>query len=98
MGRSKTIKRRVKSISGIEKILWLNEFDSTLKQITSQNSAIYLNKNEHYRSNSKTQTREDRFIAKFKNEYPTHSVHSNNPILQHLRSIKDPLEINQRLK
>ena len=91
----KLSKEEAKSISGIEKILWLNEFDSTLKQITSQNSAIYLNKNEHYRSNSKTQTREDRFIAKFKNEYPTHSVHRSNPILQLLRSIKDPLEINQ---
>ena len=92
---SKLSKSDARSISGIEKILWLNEFDSTLKEMTSQNNGIYLNKNEHYRNNSETQTREDRFIGKFKKEYPTHSVYRSNPILQHLRSIKDPLEINQ---
>ena len=91
----KLSKEDARSISGIEKILWLDEFDSTLKEITSQNNGIYLNKNEHYRNNSQTQTREDRFISKFKKEYPTHSVYRSNPILQHLRSIKDPLEINQ---
>lgn len=91
----KLSKEDARLVSGIEKILWLNEFDSTLKEITSQNNGIYLNKNEHYRNNSETQTREDRFISKFKKEYPTHSVYRSNPILQHLRSIKDPLEIKQ---
>ena len=91
----KLSKEEARSISGIEKILWLNEFETTLKEITSQNNSIYLNKNEHYRNNSETQTREDRFISKFKKEYPTHSVYRSNPILQHIRSIKDPLEINQ---
>ena len=91
----KLSKQNARLISGIDKILWLNEFDSTLKKIASQNNGIYLNKNEHYRNNSKTQTREDRFILKFKKEYPTHSVYRSNPILQHLRSIKDPLEIKQ---
>ena len=91
----KLSKEDARSISGIEKILWLNEFEPTLKEITSQNNGIYLNKNEHYRNNSETQTREDRFISKFKKEYPTHSVYRSNPILQHIRSIKDPLEINQ---
>ena len=91
----KLSKEDARSISGIEKILWLNEFEPTLKEITLQNNGIYLNKNEHYRNNSETQTREDRFISKFKKEYPTHSVYRSNPILQHLRSIKDPLEIKQ---
>ena len=85
----KLSKEDARSISGIEKILWLNEFEPTLKEITSQNNGIYLNKNEHYRNNSETQTREDRFISKFKKEYPTHSVYRSNPILQHIRSIKD---------
>ena len=91
----KLSKEDARSISGIEKILWLDEFDSILKEITSINNGIYLNKNEHYRNNSLTQTREDRFISKCKKEYPTHSLYRSNPILQHLRSIKDPLEINQ---
>jgi len=79
----------------LRKFLWLDEFEPILKEITPQNNGIYLNKNEHYRNNSETETREDRFISKFKKEYPTHSVYRSNPILQHLRSVKDPLEINQ---
>ena len=91
----KLSKQNARIVSGIDKILWLNEFDSTLKKIASPNNGIYINKNEHYRNNSKTQTREDKLILKFKKEYPTHSVYRSNPILQHLRSIKDPLEIKQ---
>lgn len=91
----KLSKEDARSISGIDKVFWLSEFDSILKKITSQNKGIYLNKNEHYRNNSETQTREDRFIIKFKKKYPDLVVHRSNPILQHLRSIKDPLEINQ---
>ena len=49
----KLSKEDARSISGIEKILWLNEFEPTLKEITSQNNGIYLNKNEHYRNNSR---------------------------------------------
>jgi Xaa-Pro aminopeptidase len=42
-----------------------------------------------------TQTREDRFIDWCKKTYPAHSVGKSNPILQQLRSVKSPEEIEQ---
>ena len=39
------------------------------------------------------QTREDRFIERVKREFPLHEILRSNPILQHLRSIKEPEEI-----
>ena len=38
------------------------------------------------------QTREDRFIERVKERFPLHEI-LRNPILQHLRSIKEPEEI-----
>ena len=54
---------------------------------------IYLNRNEHYRAVLEVQTREDRFIERVKREFPLHEILPSNPILQHLRSIKEPEEI-----
>jgi Xaa-Pro aminopeptidase len=54
---------------------------------------IYFNTNEHYRQAVETQTREDRFIEKCKKEYPAHQYAKSNPILQTIRGIKEPEEI-----
>ena len=40
----------------------------------------------------KLKLREDRFTKWLKNKYPAHSVAKSNPILQRLRSVKDPNE------
>src|SRR5690606_17331207 len=40
-----------------------------------------------------TETREARFTKWLKDKYPAHSVAKSNPILQRLRSVKDPIEI-----
>ncbi len=57
-----------------------------------QNSAenIYINTNEHYRAKVETQTREDRFIAWCKEQFPKKNYEKSNFILQELRGVKDP--------
>jgi Xaa-Pro aminopeptidase len=40
-----------------------------------------------------TQTREDRFILKCKEQFPAHSWAKSNPILQQIRGVKEPQEI-----
>jgi len=55
---------------------------------------MYINTNEHYRAAVETETREDRFIKWWKNEYPAHKVEKSNPILQRLRSVKDQIELD----
>jgi len=89
----KLTKERAREVSGIETIMWLQDLEKTLFEIMTYTDTIYINTNEHYRSSVQTQTREDRFIRWWKEKYPAHQVAKSNPILQHLRSVKEPEEI-----
>ena len=54
---------------------------------------IYINENEHYRAKIETETREARFSKWLLNKYPKQKKERSNPILQRLRSVKDPIEL-----
>ena len=79
--------------SGIQSVFWLQDFEKVLAEIMTQTDNVYLNTNEHYRANVETETREARFIKKLKQNYPAHTYFRSHPILQRLRSIKEPEEI-----
>ena len=83
------------NISGIQTVLWTDDFNSLFNQLTKEAKSIYFNTNEHYRANIETQTREDRFIEWAKKKYPTHQHEKSNFILQRLRSLKHKEEICQ---
>ncbi|GGD81620.1 aminopeptidase P family protein [Planktosalinus lacus] len=89
----KLTKERAFEVSGIKTVYWLQEFDKIFFELMTQTETIYFNTNEHYRQAVETQTCEDRFIAKTKEKFPAHQWAKSNPILQRLRSIKDPIEI-----
>jgi Xaa-Pro aminopeptidase len=80
-------------VSGIKTVYWLNQFPTIFKQLMAEAEGIYLNTNEHLRSSTEVETREDRFIKQVKQDYPAHQVHKSAPILHRLRSIKHALEI-----
>ena len=90
----KLTKERALEVSGIETVYWLSEFDKIFYEIMTQADTIYFNTNEHYRANVETETRESRFIKSTKDKFPAHSWAKSNPILQRLRSVKDPIEID----
>ncbi len=90
----KLTKERALEVSGIKTTYWLQDFEKVFFEIMTQCDTVYVNTNEHYRSNVETETREDRFIKRWKEKYPAHSVAKSNPILQRLRSVKDPIEID----
>lgn len=79
--------------SGIKTVYWLKDMEKILFELMTQCDTVYLNTNEHYRANIETETRESRFVKWLKEKYPAHSVAKSNPILQRLRSIKDPIEL-----
>ncbi len=81
------------AVSGIKSVFWLKDFQKTLNQLMSYCDTIYINTNEHYRANVQTETREARFVKWWKNAYPAHQVAKSNTILQRIRSIKEPEEI-----
>lgn len=89
----KLTKEKATEVSGVKTVLWLSDFDRIFYNLMNEAESIYLNKNEHYRAVLEVQTREDRFIERVKKEFPLHTILRSNPILQHLRSIKEPEEI-----
>ncbi|TWP26075.1 M24 family metallopeptidase [Apibacter muscae] len=81
-------------ISGIKSVFWLKDLNKILSQLIPQMENIYININEHSRAERVVETREDRFIKKLQKQYRGHNYLRSNPILQHLRSIKEPEEID----
>ncbi len=89
----KLTKERALEVSGIKTVYWLQDMEKVLFEIMTQAENVYINTNEHYRANIDTETREARFIIKLKNQYPGHTYLRSQPILQRLRSVKEPEEI-----
>ncbi|GGG31455.1 Xaa-Pro aminopeptidase [Christiangramia forsetii] len=81
-------------VSGIKTVYWMKDFEKVFFEVMTQCETVYLNTNEHYRANHQTETRDDRFIKWCKEKYPAHQVAKANPILQRLRSVKDPIELD----
>ena len=80
-------------VSGIATVKWTSEFEDHFLSLAKDVEHIYINTNEHYRANVETQTREDRFIEWCKTKSPKHNYEKSNLILQDLRAVKDPEEI-----
>ena len=80
--------------SGIKTVYWLQDLEKILFEMTSYCDTFYINTNEHYRANVETETREDRFTKWLIAKYPAHAVAKSNPILQRLRAVKDPIELD----
>ena len=89
----KLTKEAAFTTSGIKTVYWLQDLEKIMFELMTQCDTVYINTNEHYRANVETETREDRFTKWLKDKYPAHSVAKSNPILQRLRSVKDPIEI-----
>ncbi len=91
----KLTKEKARELTGIETIYWNREFERVLKDLMRHAERIYFNTNEHYRADSPVETREDRFIKWAKEHFPAHRYERSQPILQRLRSVKEPEEIEQ---
>ena len=89
----KLTKEAALKTSGIKTVYWLQDLEKIMFELMTQCETVYINTNEHYRANVETETREDRFTKWLKGKYPAHAVAKSNPILQRLRSVKDPIEL-----
>jgi len=90
---AKLTKEQATKVSGIKTIYWLSDFKKVFFDLMTEADTVYFNTNEHYRQAVETQTREDRFIATCKKDFPAHQVAKSNPILQEIRGVKEPEEI-----
>jgi Xaa-Pro aminopeptidase len=89
----KLTKEKAFETSGIQTVYWLSELEKMLFELMTQAEKVYVNTNEHYRANVETETRDARFIKWLKEKYPGHEYKRCQPILQRLRSVKEPEEI-----
>jgi len=80
--------------SGITTVYWLQDLEKVLFEMTTYCDTFYINTNEHYRASIETETRENRFTKWLLAKYPAHTVAKSNPILQRLRAVKDPIELD----
>jgi Xaa-Pro aminopeptidase len=89
----KLTKEKAYETSGIKTVFWLQDLEKTLFELMTLTENVYLNTNEHYRASTDTETREARFINWLQEKYPAHTYLRSQPILQRVRSIKEPEEI-----
>ena len=89
----KLTKGETAAVTGIDNVQWTSDFKASFLALAKQAENIYINTNEHYRAKVETQTREDRFIAWCKEQFPKKNYEKSNFILQELRGVKDPEEI-----
>ncbi len=85
---------KASTISGIGKVKPLSEFENDLSQYVYQSNCLYLNANEHPRSQTKNY-HSQAFISKIKNAFPLHRLLRLAPLLASLRVIKTQEEIEQ---
>ena len=84
---------KAEAISGIKKIKNLSEFDFDLNYYGNKSKFLYLNANEHSR-NASANYHFKGLIEKVKSLFPLHSYLRLAPILENLRMIKRPMEID----
>ena len=91
---AKLDKEQAFNTSGIKSVYWLTDFEKVFFDLMTEAETIYYNTNEHYRQAVETETREARFIKTTKEKFPAHKVAKSNPILQKIRGVKEPEELD----
>lgn len=90
----KLTKEQATAISGIQNVRWLSEFSTYFRPLMCEMQVVYLNTNEHQRSQSPVETRDTRFIRDCQNTYPLHHYRRLAPLMHELRAVKSSHEID----
>lgn len=86
-------KEEATEVSGIKTVLWLDSFDTTLKEVMAACEYVYLNANENPRYSNQVPYKDLRFAKELTTRYPAHKYERSAPIVSRLRMIKSSLEI-----
>ncbi len=89
----KLTKEQATQRSGIQRVHWLQDFETLFRQLMCQCDQVFLNSNEHPRATIPTETRETRFTLRCQREYPLHDYRRLAPLMHDLRCIKQPQEL-----
>jgi len=89
----KYTKEEATAASGIKNVFWMDEFDSLMRGVFILSENVYLNLNENDRASNTAPYKDLRFAHEMMQRFPLHHFERAAPIMQRLRSIKSPLEI-----
>lgn len=90
---AKLSKSQATAVSGIKTVYWLKDFDSVFQKLMAEATSLYYNNNNHYRQAVEMETRDDRFLKKVKTTYPSLEFLPNFPVMETIRGVKEPEEI-----
>lgn len=82
-----------RAVSGVNNVFWFDEFDSIMKATINMAEHIYLNLNENDRAGNVAPYKDLSFARDMRNRFPLHKFERSAPIMQRLRSIKSPIEL-----
>jgi Xaa-Pro aminopeptidase len=94
----KYTKEEAREASGIQTVMWLEDFDTVFPPMMHASKDAYVNINEHDRYVHTVPYRDLRFANDLKERYPAHRIHRAAPIMHKLRSVKHALEIEAMQK
>ncbi len=86
-------KEQASAISGIQTVVFVEDMESVLNNILFHSQHVYLHLPESSRSKNDFPTREVRLAEQLKKDYPLHTYHRLAPILNPLRAVKQPEEL-----
>jgi Xaa-Pro aminopeptidase len=92
----KLTKDEAREVSGIQTIMWLSDFPKLFHTMMVMGNVehVYLNTNDHYRTDTPVESRDARFIRWCRKKYPLHKFERLAPIMHKLRCIKSEFEID----
>lgn len=90
---AKLTEKEAKEVSGIKEVFWISFLEGKLKELLKSNPKVYLNSNEHARSNNAVETRDDKFRLRFMKNYSWSSINKVAPIMHDLRFQKEKEEV-----
>jgi len=81
-----------REMSGVQKVMWTDDFDSIIGEMIFAASHVYLNSNENARANFSVISGELRNGLSLKKKFPLHEYLRAQPIMKDLRMIKSEAE------
>lgn len=82
-----------RAASGIQMVLWLQDFDMVVPMLMNHAQHVYFNLNENDRQAWTVPYKDLRVANEYKQKYPSHTFERSGPIMAQLRSIKSETEI-----
>lgn len=90
----KLTQEQAREVSGVQTVMWMDEFDAILGMLMNRAETCYLNLNEHDRSSAKIADQDLVFAREIRERYPLHRYERSAPIMEELRTIKSKAEVD----